>query len=172
MMQVPATAMWMAAPAPSSGAGNTFWMLPVTAGGNGQSLVAATATSGDQPQMWPFAAAPTAASGNTPLHFMPRFNFPGNLEFQGGRANPLQLGSMLMQQQQQQQQPSQHLGLGMSETNLGMLAALNAYSRGGLNMNSEQQNHPLDQHHHHHQQQQQNQPQATDSGEDDPNDSQ
>ncbi|KAG5525794.1 hypothetical protein RHGRI_032175 [Rhododendron griersonianum] len=181
MMPVPATAMWAVAPAPSSGTGNTFWMLPVAAsggaGGNGQSLAVSAGTSGDQPQMWPFAAAPAAAGGNTPLHFMPRFNFPpGNFEFQGGRANPLQLGSMLMQQQQhhqqQQQQPSQHLGLGMSETNLGMLAALNAYSRGGLNMNSEQQNHPLDQHHHH-QHQQQNQPQATtDSGEDDPNESQ
>ncbi|KAL3538521.1 hypothetical protein ACH5RR_001887 [Cinchona calisaya] len=160
---MPAAAMWAVAPAPSSGTtGNTFWMLPVTAGGgsSNQTLAAAvTATSGAIPseptQMWPF---PTAG-GNTlqaPLQFMPRFNIPANLEFQGGRASPLQLGSMLMQQQ-----PSQHLGLGMSESNLGMLAALNAYSRGGLNMNSDQQNHPMDHHH-----QQQHQPQATDSGED------
>jgi len=71
---------------------------------------------------------------------------------------------MLMQQQQQQ--PSQHLGLGVSESNLGMLAALNAYSRGGLNMNSDhQQNHPLDQHHQH-------QPQGTDSGDEGPDSSQ
>lgn len=165
---MPATAMWAVAPAPSSGTGNTFWMLPVTASGSG---VAGTGTSGvgpsEVPQMWPFSTAPSM-SGNTlqaPLHFMPRFNIPGNLEFQGGRANPLQLGSMLMQQQQQQ--PSQHLGLGMNETNLGMLAALNAYPRGGFNMNAEQ-NHPLD-----HQQQQQHQhSQATDSGDDDPNSSQ
>ncbi|KAL7200021.1 hypothetical protein ACSBR2_022182 [Camellia fascicularis] len=159
-----ATAMWAVAPAPSTGTGNTFWMLPVPAAaggsGNDQSANTSGASSSDQPQMWPFATAPTTTTGNTfqaPLHFMPRFNVPGNLEFQGGRGNPLQLGSMLMQQQ-----PSQHLGLGMSETNLGMLAALNAYSRGSLNMNSEQNN-PLEHHH------QQHQPQATDSGEDDPN---
>ncbi|KAL7205798.1 hypothetical protein ACSBR2_018672 [Camellia fascicularis] len=171
---MPATAMWAVAPAPSSAAGSTFWMLPVTAGGAGgsaQSLAAATGTSPSEPQMWPFATAPTT-SGNTlqaPLHFMPRFNIPGaSLEFQGGRASPLQLGSMLMQQQQPP--PSQHLGLGMAETNLGMLAALNAYSRGGLNMNSEQNN-PLEHHHHHQHQQQQHQSQATDSGEDDPNSS-
>ncbi|CAK7357101.1 unnamed protein product [Dovyalis caffra] len=172
---LPATAMWAVAPAPpSSGAGNTFWMLPVTAGaGGGPPLATATSVAcHSEPQIWPFATA-TPTSGNTlqaPLHFMPRFNLPTSLEFQGGRGNPLQLGSMLMQQQQQQQQqPSQHLGLGISESNLGMLAALNAYSRGGLNMNSEQDN-PLDQHHHqhHHQHQQQ----TTDSGDEDPNSSQ
>uniref|UniRef100_A0A5B7AZR2 Putative Transcription factor, TCP n=1 Tax=Davidia involucrata TaxID=16924 RepID=A0A5B7AZR2_DAVIN len=165
---MPATAMWAVGPAPTSGTGNTFWMLPVagSAGGSGGQSLAAAGTAGahpSEPQLWPF---PTT-SGSTlqaPLHFMPRFNIPaGNLEFQGGRASPLQLGSMLMQQQ-----PSQHLGLGGSETNLGMLAALNAYSRGGLNMNSDQQHHPLEHHHqqHHHQ------PQATDSGDDDPNSSQ
>lgn len=178
---MPAAAMWAVATAPSSGAaGNTFWMLPVTAGGaggNSQTLASAVAaTSGavpseQPPPMWPFPSA----AGNTlqaPLHFMPRFNIPGNLEFQGGRASPLQLGSMLMQQQQQPQ-PSQLLGLGMSESNLGMLAALNAYSRGGLNMNSDQQNHPMDRHHHHHHHQQpHHQPQTTDSGEDGPNNSQ
>ncbi|KAI7990753.1 Transcription factor TCP8 [Camellia lanceoleosa] len=158
--------MWAVAPAPSTGTGNTFWMLPVPAAasgsGNDQSANTSGASSSEQAQMWPFATAPTTTTGNTPqapLHFMPRFNIPGNLEFQGGRGNPLQLGSnsMLMQQQ-----PSQHLGLGVSETNLGMLAALNAYSRGSLNMNSEQNN-PLEHHH------QQHQPQATDSGEDDTN---
>lgn len=181
---LPATAMWAVTPAPaSSGAGNTFWMLPVsTAAGGGPSLATATSGAGgpnsEVPQIWPFATTtttPAAGGGNTlqaPLHFMPRFNFPTtatNLEFQGGRGSSLQLGSMLMQQHQQQQ-PSQHLGLGMSESNLGMLAAFNAYSRSGLNMNSEQNN-PLDQHHqqqHHHHQQQ---PQGTDSGDEDPNDS-
>lgn len=176
---LPATAMWAVAPAPTTGAGSTFWMLPVTAGagagGGAGGPSVATTTSGagpSEPQMWTFPTGSTA-SGNTlqaPLHFMPRFNLPaGNLEFQGsGRTSPLQLGSMLMQQQQQQQ-PSQHLGLGVSESNLGMLAALNAYSRGGLNMNSDHhQNHPLEQQHHH----QQHQPQATDSGDEDPNSSQ
>ncbi|KAK2966080.1 hypothetical protein RJ640_025576 [Escallonia rubra] len=162
---MPATAMWAVAPAPSSATGSTFWMLPVTAGAGSSGQVSATTTSSGagpvEPQMWPFSTPPTV-SGNAlqaPLHFMPRFNIPGNLEFQGGRANPLQLGSMLMQQQ-----PSQHLGLGMSESNLGMLAALNAYSRGGLSMNSEHNHNPLEQQHHH---QQQHHSQNTDSGDDD-----
>ncbi|KAE8726021.1 hypothetical protein F3Y22_tig00007895pilonHSYRG00050 [Hibiscus syriacus] len=167
---LPATAMWAVTPAPTSGSGSTFWMLPMTtAGTSGPSMVptASGADSSNQPQMWPFGTA----SGNTmqaPLHFLPRFNLPGNLEFQGSRASPLQMGSMLMQQQQQQH-PPHHLGLGMSDTNLGMLAALNAYSRGGPNINSDQNN-PLEHHHH---QQQQHQSQGTDSGdEQDPNNSQ
>ncbi|PIN15356.1 hypothetical protein CDL12_11997 [Handroanthus impetiginosus] len=140
---MPATAMWAVTPAPSSGAtGSTFWMLPVTASAGGAQTLAAVssgqaASPSEAAQMWPFATA--HGGGNTlqaPLHFMPRFNYSGNLEFQGGRASPLQLGSILMQQQQQQ--PSQNLGLGVSgESNLGMLAALNAYSRSGLNMNNE-----------------------------------
>ncbi|KAL3350071.1 hypothetical protein AABB24_022875 [Solanum stoloniferum] len=172
---MPATGLWAVAPPPTSGTtGSPFWMLPVTASGSGQTLSAPMAsTSGTttlESQMWPFPMG----SSNTiqaPLHFMPRFNIPPNLEFQSGRGNPLQLGSMLMQQQQ----PSQHLGLGMSETNLGMLAALNAYSRVGLNMNSDhQQSHSLDHHQQQQQQQhqQQHQPQPTDSDEDDPNNSQ
>ncbi|XVE48608.1 hypothetical protein DITRI_Ditri01bG0014900 [Diplodiscus trichospermus] len=159
---LPPTAMWAVAPAPSSGAGSTFWMLPVTAGAGGPSVATGASGAGpSEPQMWPFGTA-SPASGNTlqaPLHFVPRFNLPGNVEFQGGRASPLQLGSMLMQQQ-----PSQHLGLGLSESNLGMLAALNAYSRGGSTINSEQNN-PVEHHQH--------QPQGTDStGEEDPNNSQ
>ncbi|PPR87367.1 hypothetical protein GOBAR_AA33321 [Gossypium barbadense] len=168
---LPGTAMWAVAPAPSSGAGSTFWMLPMSAGAGGPSVAPSAATGAgpsDHPQMWPFGTA-NQASGNTlqaPLHFLPRFNLPGNVEFQGGRASPLQLGSMLMQQQHQQQQPHHHLGLGMSDSNLGMLAALNAYSRGGSNVNSDQNN-PLEHHH------QQHQPQGTDSGDDqDPNTSQ
>ncbi|XP_047315075.1 transcription factor TCP8-like [Impatiens glandulifera] len=189
---MPAGAMWAVAPAPTSTGTGTIWMMPVNTGGTGinQTLAAGPIISGSnqsdhqqqqQPQMWPF---PTAVSGNQ-LHLMPRFNLPpGNIEFQGGRTNPLQLGSMFMQQNNnQQQQPSQHLGLGIPETNLGMLAAMNAYnnSRGGLNMNSDQnQNHPMENHHHRQNQQtQQNQQQnqATDSGdedddeEDDPNSS-
>ncbi|KAM1120447.1 hypothetical protein ACFX13_045297 [Malus domestica] len=173
---LPATAMWAVAPAPTSGAGNTFWMLPVTAGPGVPSMSTATFGAGpsEAAQMWTFPSS-TASHGSTlqaPMHFMPRFNLPSSLEFQqaaaGGRGSPLQLGSMLMQQP-----PSQHLGLGVSDSNLGMLAALNAYSRGGLNMNSDQHqqnhHHPLD---HHHQEQQQHQPQTTDSGDEAPNSSQ
>ncbi|PPD69512.1 hypothetical protein GOBAR_DD33605 [Gossypium barbadense] len=144
------------APAPSSTTGSTFWMLPVTTTGP-SILTAASGAGSSEPQMWPFGTA----SGNTlqaPLHFVPRFNLQGDLESQGGRASPLQLGSMLLQQQHQ---PSQHLGLGLSESNLGMLAALNAYSRGGPNINSDQNN-PME----HHQQQ------GTNSGDENPNNSQ
>ncbi|CAN1160148.1 hypothetical protein LINPERPRIM_LOCUS21863, partial [Linum perenne] len=55
--------------------------------------------------------------------------------FSRGRASLLHLGSMVMPPlSPTTQTPSQHLGLGMSDMNLGMLAALNAYSRGGLNV--------------------------------------
>ncbi|KAF8411875.1 hypothetical protein HHK36_004434 [Tetracentron sinense] len=161
---MPATAMWAVSPAPATG-GSAFWMLPMTAG----SGTGTVATPSEPPQMWTFPAPggqyratsiPTAISNTVqaPLHFMPRINLTGGLEFQAGRVGSVPLGSMLLQQQSAA--ASQHLGLGISETNLGMLAALNAYGRGGLNMNSEQQ-HPLD-----HQQQVHNthQPQATDSG--------
>lgn len=156
---LPATAMWAVAPAPNS---STFWMLPVTGGGGSGCSSVGGGAGPSESQMWPFA------SGNpmqAPLHFMPRFNVSSNVEYQGGQTSALQLGSMLMQQQQQQQ-PSQHLGLGISDSNLGMLAALNAYSRGGLNINSDQQNNPMGHRH------QQHQPQATDSGDEDPNSSQ
>ncbi|KAL6517763.1 hypothetical protein OROMI_033464 [Orobanche minor] len=170
-MMPPPTAMWAVTPAPTSGAvtGSTFWMLPVTGGGNSTQTSAPQASSrhtagqSETHQMWPFSAA-HAAAGNTlqsPLHFMPRYNYSGNFEIQGdGRASPLQLGSILMHSQP----PSQHLGLGISpESNLGMLAALNAYSRNNLNINSENLEHH--QHHHH-------QPQPTDSEDDGQNSSQ
>nr|XP_043626706.1 transcription factor TCP8-like [Erigeron canadensis] len=161
---MPTTAhMWAVAPAPTNATGNTLWMLPVstTVASPGSGATSAPESQHHQ-QMWPF---PTG-SGNTlqaPLHFL-----QSNPTFQqNSRGNSLQLGSMLMQQQQQQP-PSQHLGLGMSDSNnLGMLAALNAYSRGGLNMNSDQnqnQNHSLDHHQQHHSQ-------NTDSGDEDQNDS-
>ncbi|XP_076958029.1 transcription factor TCP8-like [Bidens hawaiensis] len=160
---MPAAAMWAVGPAAATAtaAGNTLWMLPVST----TTTSSSHHTTPESQPMWPF---PAVGGGNTiqaPLHFLPRINLPGaNLEFQqGSRSNPLQLGSMIMNQhpQQQQQQPSQHLGLGMSEGNLGMLAALNAYSRGGLNMNSDQTQQPLQQHH----------SQNTDSGDEDQNDS-
>jgi len=173
---LPATAMWAVAPAPASGPpGSTIWMLPVTAASSGSAAAAASASAssggggggggssaGSESQMWPFPQ-----SG-----FMPRFNLPSALEFQGARAGSLQLGSMLMPQQ-----PSQHLGLAMSDSNFGMLAALNAYSRPGFNINSDN-HHPHHHHHHHHhhplehQHQHQHQPQPSESGEDAPNSSQ
>lgn len=159
---MPAAAMWAVGPAPTSGAGSTFWMLPVTAGGATTSAGSGAAPA--ETQMWTF---PTGGANTVPasLQFMPRINIQSSpVEFQGGRVSPLQLGSMLLQQ------PSQ-LGLGMSEGNLGMLAALNAtYSRGGLlNMNSEQ-NHPLE--HHHHQQHHHETRANDDSGDEDPDSSQ
>ncbi|XP_042481523.1 transcription factor TCP8-like [Macadamia integrifolia] len=180
---MPATAMWAVGPAPTSG-GNAFWMLPVT-GGASSPAGGATAAAGAGPSepLWTFPTAggqyrassiPTGG-GNTiqaPLHFMPRINFPGGLEFSGGRVNTVPLGSMVA---------PQHLGLGISESNLGMLAALNAYNRGGgLSMSSEeqqqqQQQHGMDHHHHHHHHHQQvhtHQPQSTDSGDEHPNSSQ
>ncbi|XP_044462494.1 transcription factor TCP8-like [Mangifera indica] len=163
---LPATAMWAVTPAPTTATGGTFWMLPMTTGGGGGGAgISGTGSSEQQEQtqqaqMWPFQSATVAApiSATTtlqaPLHFMPRFNFQGSLEFQNGRGSPLQLNSMLIQQQ-----PSQHLGLGMSDSNLGMVAALNAYSRGNLNMNSEQNN-PMEHHQHQH---------TDDNGDEDPN---
>lgn len=176
---VPAAAMWAVAPTSGGTTGSTFWMLPVSGG----AAAVASAAGPTETQMWTFPTA--AAGGNSvqaPLHFMPRINLPGGLEFQGGgmggeRAGGgggggLRLGSMLLQQQQQQ--PSQHLGLGISESNLGMLAAINAYNSRGVSLNyghHHQQNHPLD--HHHHQQQQQQQQlqqhnQGAESEDDDP----
>lgn len=164
----PGAAMWaVAAPGPSSGASNTFWMLPVTTGSGGGNVGSSGGGGGggvggmEAHQMWPFST-----SGNTlqaPLHLMPRFNIP---EIQaaaaaaGGRGGgQLQLGSMLMQQG-----GGGGGGLGVTESNLGMLAALNAaYSRGGgFNINSDH-NHPLENHPHTH---------TTDSGDEAPNTSQ
>lgn len=138
---LPAAAMW--AVAPNSGAGGAFWMLPVSAGST------AAAAGPSEPSLWTFPAAghvqyragiPSASGGGSiqaPLQFMSRINIPGGLESQGGRAvGALPLGSMLLQQPGGGVAP-QHLGLGISETNLGMLAALNAYNRAGLSMNSE-----------------------------------
>ncbi|KAJ6824170.1 putative transcription factor PCF3-like [Iris pallida] len=175
---LPGAAMWAVGPA-GGGGGGAFWMLPVSGtGSNAPTIAAASAAAvpSDQP-LWTLPAVPgqyRAAGGagvNTiqaPLQFMSRINIPSGLEFQGG---------MLLQQQQQQQQPgrpsvaataTQQLGLGINETNLGMMAALNAYNRGGLSMNSDH-HHQQQQHHHHQQQidlhqQQQHQQQATDSG--------
>ncbi|CAN1143502.1 Transcription factor TCP8 [Linum perenne] len=140
---LPATAMWAVAAGPNPGAGNTFWMLPVTAGGGGGHSMVTTASGAAGPteaQMWPFStSAGNTSSNQAPLHFMPRFNLsPQNLDFQGGRASPLQLGSM---------------------------------SRGGLNVSSEQS--PHHHHHQQQHQQQQQQTNSEDGEEEeDPNSSQ
>lgn len=121
-------------------------MLPVSAGSSTQTVAGPSETA----SLWTFptvpgqyrTAIPTVGGGSTiqaPLQFMSRINIPGGLEFPGGRTvGTLPLGSMLLQQPGAAG-ASQHLGLGISETNLGMLAALNAYNRGGLSMNSEHQ---------------------------------
>ncbi|CAL9191572.1 transcription factor TCP8-like [Musa acuminata AAA Group] len=161
---LPAAAMW--AVAPNSAAGGAFWMLPMSAGSAAPAVAAATGSS--EPSIWTFPAMAGQyrggiSGGNTiqaPLQFMSRVNLPGAADFQGGRALPL--GSMVLQQPTSGV-AAQHLGLGTSETNLGMLAALNAYNRGGgLSMNSEH-HHPMDHHHQAHTHQQQ---QSADSDED------
>nr|TKS15757.1 hypothetical protein D5086_0000030030 [Populus alba] len=137
------TPMWAVAPAATTNGGNTFWMLPVGGG-------ATPTASVQEPQMWTF---PAAAAG---VPSMQRVNFGGS----GGRvSSPVQLGSMIVQQQVG---ANQQLGLGISESNMGMiLGGVNPYSssRVGLGMNLEHHN-------------QDNQPQGSDSGDENPNDSQ
>jgi len=166
---LPATAMWATA-----GSGSTIWMVPVSGGAAPSNTDTQTQTQ----NMWPFTPhvqsqnqGNAAAVTPSQLHFMPRFNVPasggGGVEFQGGGRGGLQLSSAY--------QPSQHLGLAVSDSNnLGMFAALNAYTRAGhFNVNNSSH------HHHHHQHSMSldshshSQPQPNDeSGEDAPNTSQ
>ncbi|KAL4183436.1 hypothetical protein AMTRI_Chr11g155120 [Amborella trichopoda] len=188
---MPAAAMWAVAAAPAAGLSSSpgaFWMLPVSAGASSPGVMAA---AGPSEPIWTFppsAAGPSTMyrvpagtsihlggsgslqSGNTiqaPLHFMPRINISGGLAGLE-RVGHVPLGSMLGP-------PGSHnLGLGISDTNLGMLAALNAYNRGSVG--SEQQQGGQQQtaqqameqvrHHHQQQQQQQQQQQGADSGDD------
>ncbi|XP_002526804.2 transcription factor TCP23 [Ricinus communis] len=111
-------AMWAVAPAAAANGGNAFWMLPVGGG-------TATTAAVPEPQMWTFPAAGVTS--------MQRVNFSG-----GGRLSPVQLGSMIVQQQVG---GGQQLGLGVAESNMGLLGSVNAYnSRVGLGMNLEQHN--------------------------------
>ncbi|KAL3641439.1 hypothetical protein CASFOL_016407 [Castilleja foliolosa] len=141
---IPAQAMWAVAPA-AANVGNAFWMLPMT----GSSATAATVGQ----QEWQYKAASS-------MQRIGGFEFPGN-----GRFNPVQLGSMV--------QPVQQLGLGVPETNMGMLASMNAYNN---NINNNHNHNRIDlgmnleQHGHHHNHDQ-NQSQNSDSGEDNPKDS-
>ncbi|KAL8467287.1 hypothetical protein ACS0TY_036125 [Phlomoides rotata] len=129
-------AMWAMAPA-AANMGNTFWMLPVTGG-------AATATAAQQE--WQYRASSMQRVGG--------FDFSG-----AGRFNPVQLGSMVLQPPPQ---PVHSLGLGVGETNIGLLSTMNAYNSGSnncridLGMNLE----------HHHHQEQHNQPQNSDDSSD------
>lgn len=131
-------------------------MLPVSAGSGVPAVPpasASTAAGPAEPPMWTLPAVPgpyrPASTIQAPLQFMSRVNMPGGgFEFHPGRAMPM--GSMLLQQP------------GINETNLGMLAALNAFNRSGLSVSSE--------HHqtleHHQQAQHQQQQQGTESGDD------
>ncbi|KAB5512590.1 hypothetical protein DKX38_029618 [Salix brachista] len=139
------TPMWAVAPAATTNGGNTFWMLPVGGG-------AAPAAAVPEPQMWTFPTAGAAAAGVTSMQ---RVNFGGS----GRVSSPVQLGSMIVQQPVG---ANQQLGLGISESSMGMIfGGASAYnsSRVGLGMNLDQNN-------------QENQPQGSDSGDENPNDSQ
>ncbi|KAL2497362.1 Transcription factor TCP23 [Abeliophyllum distichum] len=141
---IPAPAMWAVAPA-AANVGNAFWMLPVT----GSASTASTCGGQQEHQLWQYKASPMQRIGG--------FEFPGG---GGSRFSPVQLGSMVLQQQQPPAAAVHQLGLGISETNMGMLATINAYnSRIDLGMN-------LEQHHH------QSQPQGSESGDENPKDSQ
>ncbi|KAH6834154.1 hypothetical protein C2S53_018831 [Perilla frutescens var. hirtella] len=147
---IPAPAMWAVTPA-AANVGNAFWMLPVTG--------SAAATAAGQ-QEWQYKASATQRIGG--------FEFPG-----AGRFSPVQLGSMVLQQPQP---PVQQLGLGVTETNMGMLASMNAYNNNNSNNNSSSridlgmnlEHHHHNHHHHHHQ----SQPQQSDSGDENGKDSQ
>ncbi|CAM6018560.1 unnamed protein product [Sphagnum balticum] len=123
-------AMWAVAPAvagvPSSGAMPAIWMLPVSAGASTAGVMAGPGA--EQQQIWTFP--PSGSYRGVTL--MPGFNLQGGvgLELQGGHmGHHMPLGSMLLQQAGNPQQMPTGLGLG-GEGHLGMLAALNAYSRG------------------------------------------
>ncbi|KAF9608478.1 hypothetical protein IFM89_009844 [Coptis chinensis] len=153
---LPGTAMWAVSPAPNSG-NSGFWMLPYTGstpslGGGGGGGGGGSSGTGTESLMW--SSFPSGGGHYTRL---------------GG------FGSMLMQQPSASSH--QHLGLGTSETNLGMLATMNAYNRSGLSMNSDQhqqhQHQTLD--HQQHQQEggsHQSQPTNDDSEDESPNNSQ
>ncbi|KAJ4766296.1 TCP family transcription factor [Rhynchospora pubera] len=153
--------MW-AAVAPNSAPGGAFWMLPVSAGTAGSS-----AAGPSEAAMWPFAAgagqyrpgmgqAGGVASQPTvqaPLQFMSRVNFSGGA---------VPLGQMTVGPQQ--------LGLGIADSNIGMLAALNAYNRGGAQgLSTTGEGHQGHGHGHGHAQQDQ---QGANSGEEHPSSSQ
>ncbi|KAK1347350.1 TCP domain-containing protein [Heracleum sosnowskyi] len=119
--------------------------------------------------MWAVAPAASSASGNT-FWMLPFTASAGSgIATATGGSGGAQSDQPQMWPFATPQPADEHLGLGMNDTNLGMLAALNAYPRGGFNMNLDQ-NHPLH-HQQQHQQQQHQHSQADDSGDENPNSS-
>lgn len=120
------------------------------------------------PAMW--AVAPATTNGGNAFWMLPvgggapasatlpetqMWTFPAHYSG-GGRVSPVQLGSMILQQQQT---GGQQLGLGVTESNMGLLGnGINLYSnnnRVGLGMNLEQPN-------------EENHTQGSDSGDENP----
>ncbi|KAK2393047.1 transcription factor TCP15 [Trifolium repens] len=125
---LPATAMWATA-----GSGNTIWMVPVSGGGGNANTNSETQTQ----NMWPFSPHhhhhnQQQGTPSSQLHLMPRFNVPAGsgVEFEGGRGGAAAaVGGLQL----------------VSDSNLGMLAALNAYTRaaaGHFNNSSSSDHHP------------------------------
>ncbi|XWS24815.1 hypothetical protein CRYUN_Cryun27aG0017100 [Craigia yunnanensis] len=112
----------------------------------------ATTNGGNAFWVLPVGAGATASTTVPEAHM---WTFPAHYSG-GGRVSPVQLGSMILQQQQT---GGQQLGLGVTETNMGLLGSgINHYSnnnRVGLGMNLEQQH-------------QDNQTQGCDSGDENP----
>ncbi|XP_047982538.1 transcription factor TCP23-like [Salvia hispanica] len=135
---IQAPAMWAVAPA-AANVGNAFWMLPVTGS-------AAATTAGQQE--WQYKTTTAQRIGG--------FEFPGT-----GRFNPVQLGSIM-------QQPVHQLGLGVTETNMGMLASMNAYNNSNNNNDHSRIDLGMNLDHHHHS----SQPQQSNSGDENAKDSQ
>ncbi|ESQ29628.1 hypothetical protein EUTSA_v10023507mg [Eutrema salsugineum] len=147
-----AAPMWAVAPTSRATGGNTFWMLPVPTTAGNQPAAMESSSNTNRAHMWPFVNSAGAVAGaGAATHFMAGtgFSFPMDQY----RGSPLQLGSFLAQPQQ-----------AMPDSNLGMLAALNAaYPRGGnanANPNAEQVNNAVE-----HQEKQQ-QPQQSDPDDD------
>lgn len=144
---IPAPAMWAVAPA-AANVGNAFWMLPVTG---------SAATTAPGQQEWQYKTSSAQRIGG--------FEFSG-----AGRFSPVQLGSMVLQQPQP---PVHQLGLGVTETNMGMLASMNAYNSSSNNSNNNHNRIDLGMNlEHHHHQHHQTQPQQSDSGDETAKDSQ
>ncbi|XP_031110786.1 transcription factor TCP23-like [Ipomoea triloba] len=145
---IPAPAMWAVAAPAAGNAGNSFWMLPLSGGGTSGTPTSGCVAQPEQHHLWQYKAP----GGG--------FEFPGG---GGARFSPVQLSPV---------QPVQQLGLGVSETNLGMLPspAINAAAyttkRVDLGMTLEQH-----QHHGRHHNNQNHQPQGSDSGGENPKDS-
>lgn len=115
------------------------------------------------PAMW--AVAPAAGNVGNTFWMLPGTSSTriGGFELPvGGRFSPVQLGSMFLQQPQ----PVQQLGLGVTETNMGMLASMNAYNSSNSKGSGIDLGMNLEQHHH------QNHPQGSDSGDENHKDSQ